>query len=356
MQGGLLKYNQQQLKLLYKLIEDAATRDAANETLRKRDLPYSATNWKEVIKKRFSAALEKKDFNFQEDLVDLLRDTEEYGRQHVFLYKCSKAVSGDVIKRDGVERVLNRVGLRPLLKQPRILESPSRPTIVDVRWEQEPRDTQRRKKSARNKLAFVVKVVEERKPRQFIDEKRSGKVIIRRYEETTERAVNLFKLNSDGFLELRIQSHRNSSKYEGEVNRMWLLARDLIPHKPFSRVPLLKAKMVLWSKRTQLRGIMRYSDSSLRNDVGTVLTAATGAIQGDLFHDRGAANSLDEFLRHNGYCHAWNIWWRPGKGKNPPSSEVHTLLPGSVNELVFTANCTKEDYEYVLRKIRTYNQ
>ena len=136
----------------------------------------------------------------------------------------------------------------------------------------------------------------------------------------------------------------------------------ILPRRDFKELPILKAKNNLWRNREKLRSILRYSDSSLRNPQGTVLTAATGAEQMSLFDDVGASRSLDEFLKYDAFCDSSNVWWL--KGNTPkniaslavPSKDVHMFLSGAPHEFALTAKCSKQDYEYVLDQIRRNNR
>jgi hypothetical protein len=110
--------------------------------------------------------------------------------------------------------------------------------------------------------------------------------------------------------------------------------------------------------RASLKNVLRYSDSTLRNALGTALSASTGDEQASLFNDPGASNSLDEFLKHKAYCDTSNVWWLKGGGKQAknefdmlPSKDVHVLLKGAANEFAVTAKCSKQDYEYVLDQL-----
>ena len=39
-----------------------------------------------------------------------------------------------------------------------------------------------------------------------------------------------------------------------------------------------------------------------------------------------------------------------------PSKDVHVILKGKLNEFAIPAQCSKQDYEYVLNQLRKYNK
>jgi hypothetical protein len=335
-------------ELVFKLLQENSTVGQVAQYLKGKGLHHSAGSWDELFDKRVSKALEEKGLA-REDLVDLIRLSEEHGNQHVFLYKATDGRATSLIDKDKVESVLERMALSSLISRPRILDQPSSPTIVDVRLESEG-----------NRQALVAKVVESRIYQKFIDQKTDGDFLIRRYRELRIRAVNVFRLSSDGLLELRIYTHENSSDYNADVSKMWNLLSFLFSPGQFREFSLGKKKTDFWKNRTSLGKVLRYSDSTLRNTLGTVLTASTGEIQLSLIDDPGASNGLDQFLKYKGgYCDASNLWWLRGGGKPGksefdmvPSKDVHALLRGKVNEFVVPAKCSKQDYEYVLDQLR----
>ena len=68
----------------------------------------------------------------EETLLTYLREAEEYGKQHVFLFK--RAVQGSPIPTQQHIKVwLQEQGAEDVLDKPRILELPSKPQVVEVR-------------------------------------------------------------------------------------------------------------------------------------------------------------------------------------------------------------------------------
>ena len=332
-------------ELVFKLLQENSTLGQVAQYLKRKGLHYSAGSWDELFGKRVSRALEEKDLT-REDLVELIRLSEEYGTQHVFLYLTTPRRAAQLIDKNRIGSALEKMGFSSVVSRPRILDQTSSPSLTDVRWEE----------------SIVAKVVEKRTYQRFVDQRVEGDFLVRRYRELTVRAVNLFKLHDDGLLELRIYSHENSSDYRNDVSKMWSFLSFLFSPGDFNELPIGKAKTNLWKKRNSLKSVIRYSDSTLRNALGTALSASTGSEQQSLFDDLGASNSLDEFLKHKAYCDTSNIWWLKGGGKQAenefdmlPSRDVHVLLKGALNEFAVTAKCSKQDYEYVLTQLRKYN-
>lgn len=228
------------------------------------------------------------------------------------------------------------------MDQPPILERPNQLTLADVRVEQ-----------VHSGNRVVVKAIETRQYRKFISEERDGNRITRTYEEMEERAVNVARLLPGGLLEMRIQSH-TGGEYGSQVADFWSLINPLLPQLKFLSHSVSPAKRFLWTHRKTLAAKIRYSDSRLRNAKGTVLSAATGAVQASLYDDAKAAESIDSFLTGDALCDKTNVFWLKG-ANGIPSKDIHLLLDGGINEFVVTATCTKADYEYVFDELNKAN-
>src|SRR5260370_1040505 len=323
--------------LVFKLLQANSTLGQVAQHLKRKGLHYSAGSWDEMFGKRVGKALEEKELT-REDLVDLIRMTEEYGTQHVFLYSTSRERSSAIMDRERVGSSLEKMGLSSLVKRPRSLDQPSSPTITDVRFDLDGKNQ-----------TLIAKVVERRSYQRFVDQRTEGNFLIRRYRELAVRAVNVLRLSDSGLLELRIYTHDNSSDYRNDVTKMWNLLSFLFSPRDFKQVSIGKAKTNLWKNRYSLKSILRYSDSTLRNTLGTALSASTGSEQASLFDDQGASKSLDEFLRHRAYCDTSNIWWLKGGGNTShnefyslPSRGVHVFLRGARKTIVVGAHRTKQ--------------
>lgn len=337
-----MRTDTEELALVFKILQENATLVEASHFLKLRGLPSSAVSWEQLTKMRIEKALDEKKLS-RSDLIELIRLTEEHGKQHIFLYRTGSGRARSLMERGRVGKILEQMGIASLLRRPRILDKPASQSVADVRWEIE-----------KDEHKFILKTVEKRVHRTFVDERSEEAFVVRRYKDTPVRAVNLFKLHQDGLLELRIYSHVNSSEYRGDVTRMWTIASQLFPLRYFSELLLTKAKINLWKKRKKLARILRYSGARFRNPK-TVLSAATGTEQASLIDDEGTTKSLDEYLRHNALCDASNIWWLSGKAAIP-SKHIHVLLSGLPNEFTVTGKCSQEDYNYVLTQLRRNNR
>ncbi len=330
-------------KKIVSLLNQTTSLAVVSDFLRAKRLKHSASSWDDMLNKRIVPAVESFSVTNTE-LVDLLRTVEECGRQHVFLYVCPSDAAIQLMDRKRVAAALQRLGLEDILNQPLVLEQPPEPQLVDVRWE-----------SADVDLALVIKEVELRTYTKYIGTEQHGDNFHKVYGKVHERAVNVAKLHRNGLLEVRITSHSNTSKYEDDVSRFFNAISSIIPSEPFREFTLSTAKDRLWADRLTLGHMIRYSDSTLRDEQGNILRAATGSDKGDLVANAAVANSLDYLLTNdeNAYCDGANFWFKKGTGR---SNDIHVVLAGEPNEFSLPSNCSSEDYKYVLDQLRFFNQ
>jgi len=245
-----------------------------------------------------------------------------------------------------VELIAAENGLLDIMNEPRDLDLPDHPEIVDIRVEYvgDP-DVGR---------TLTIKVVETREVKTGFVERRdsvSGK-LVREYSLAKKRAVNVAKLHENGLLELRIASRDNTKKYSDDVASFFNKIKPFLPVSEFRNVSLAKVKDTLVRERENLEGV-RYSQSSARNDVGNVIQLAASTQQENLCDDSGAMAAMNSFLSEDGYVTGANVYFTlPGEERR---QEIHVVLWGELNEFTIPVTCTPEDYVFVLRKILSLN-
>ena len=123
--------------LVIKLLEEATTLQVVRNFLKEKGLHYSASSWEQLRSERLLPALKEYKIDIK-DLVSLLRTAEEYRLQHVFLYKCLNEENIHLLlDKERVKKILVKMELDDILLNPKILEQPQVPTIVDVRWDKQ---------------------------------------------------------------------------------------------------------------------------------------------------------------------------------------------------------------------------
>lgn len=340
-----MSIDEEKFSAILRLLAANSSLSVVRAFLKDRELPYSAPSWNDLAETRLRPALKSGHLS-EGDLLRLLQDAEEFGRQHVFLFGLSRRSARLLTIEDHIENLAHEVGLDSVLNSNAVLDEPGELQIADMRIEPGSRN---------NAALLVLKLVGSiRRWERIQDEIEQDGTRVIRYSPIVERAVNVIRVHGDGIVEIRIHSHRSSSSYIEELDQIMETAEPILPVSKMSQVSLSKAKERLWSDRKSLSKLIRYSDSELRNDLGTTLTAATGSKEDDLPDDAAAISSVQSFYKSNGYFSASNIWFL--KNPNKLSRDVHVRLAGELNEFAVPAQCVRGDYEHVLSEILRLNK
>ena len=356
-------YGQEELKLLWNVLRDNVSLPPIRALLKERNLPYSAPG-EALFRDQILPALlpppsqatepvettegaeevqeagSKVPTLEEQDLIQLLRDHEEYGSQHVFLYECDAKRARQLLSEQRVRQELAARQLAGLLECPRVLDKPLEPTLVDVRFE----NTDAPK-------SFTLKAVEKRIYQ--VQERPDPFTVIVRQEE--ERAVNVMRLHASGLLELRIAAFRSGGSYNTAQATLWGLAGDVLPMADFAPVDLVPLRRSLWQRRNRLLGRLRFRTVRVRTPKGTVVTFATGEPDDNLAQDKAAVDAIEEILKSGGAIDEINAYWLALDALRL-DRDVHMLLSGQLNELVILGRCSKADHSYVLDRVEAYRR
>lgn len=332
-----------EIALVVDLLRQTTTQQVIQTFLKSKDLPSSGT-WDELRDKRILPAVAAGAVT-REELIQLLRSSEECGRQHVFLYSCKPKRAIEIMAEARVRAAAATVGLEHLVEQAAVLDQPHVPTFVDIRWDRAAVD-----------LRMYVKEVEQRRSRHLLGEVEDldSCRVTRTYEVRNERAVNLVRLHRTGLLEMRIAARSTGSrKYDDAVRSFWYRLRFILQDSDFSMISLAPFKNRLMLGDADLKAKVRSSNSVLRNEFGTRMDVSSGADDADLYGDSGAEKGAAAFLAENGgHCEGSVFAFV----KNADlSRDIHVLLSGAPNEFAISADCSEADYEYVLHQIRAFN-
>ncbi|MBI6710334.1 hypothetical protein YA0599_19095 [Pseudomonas syringae] len=334
-----------QAKTVFGLIREATSLEVVRDFLRDRKIPTTAPNWDELYTKRILPALEAKTLTLS-DLSELLRDVEEYGKQHIFLFKCDPADAMQILKRKRIESIATSAGLMDLMSEPLHLEMPAAPAIVDIRLEEAPNGS--------GPISLTVKICETRESSKLVDDKldTATNQRLKVYQITKKRALSIAHLDRDGLLQIRIASRDNSTKYNEQVSAVIAAVLAFIPITSFQPVSLSKVKDTLYYKQDDFVGIIRYTTTTAMNDFGISMNLAASNLSNDLSADHGSSEAMKGFMAKKGFVTGSNIWFIL---PSDASRQIHVLLNGELNEFAITATCTPGEYSYVIEKILSLN-
>lgn len=340
---GEVPFDRNTVALIVKLLDETTNLDVVRGFLKSKGEHFSAGSWQEMHDKRIVPAVRKGAVTVGE-LVALLAQAEEFGGTHSFLFKCSAANARHLLTEESVKAAVKKMGLADILENPRVLDQPQEATVSAVRW-----DTDKRGR------CLVAKVIERRQklvpqPAENGEANDDGEFVEKRWRKVPVRTVNVMRLYASGLLEVRIQAHSHASDYTQAISSLWNLLSALFPPAGFDSLSLAKAKNELYRRKDEFKSLVRFSDSTLRDDMGAVITAGTGSEQSSLFANKCAAEGVGAFLKAGGHCDEFNIWWLAQKNALP-SADIHMLISGQPNEFSVTGSCSKDDFEYAFDRL-----
>lgn len=331
------------IETLLALVQEYGTVREMADFLRARGLAGGST-WPQLVQERILPALSDGTLT-EEALIVFLRDAEEYGRQHIFLYQWKG--EGNVIPSPkAVGRWLDERGATDVVDSSTIVNMPKHPTIAEVRRER-----------ASGSDILTIKIIETRAYDTFIGQKEiAGDRYSREYQRAEARAVNVVRFHSHGLVEFRIQSHKGASRdYDAELAKLQKMVMPLFNPVRSVTASLVRAKNSLYSDRHNLEASISFSGTEIRNSAGYQFSANCDR-QKNLFSHEATDKSVEMLTADGeGYHDALNLWWL-AQAKGRPKERIHVRLGGAPNEFVVTQSCTRGDYEHVLAEIRKYNR
>ncbi len=341
---NLMVKGAEKLSLLLKLIERATSIAIVREFLKSRNITHSAASWEELRTKRIVPAIDEGQITHA-DLHALLRSTEGFGRQHIFLFKCPPDRAASMIAEDRVRKLLKEKGAFDASDDPLVVDLPADPTFVDVRF------------SVVDKInSLTLKEIEKRTSKKLTSEITDDKAMTftKVYKVEHQRAINVARLWENGFLEVRIASRDNATRYREDLASFFNRLNPVIQRNEFSEVSLRQLKKNLWVKRVELQHLVKFSTYTLQDDEGMSLRANAIMSTDDLAGSERIAKSLAAFNAETVQCSDSNVYFKIIE-KGETVKEIHVLLNGEDNEFAVTAAITEEEYEYVLHQVLQHN-
>lgn len=341
---NLMVKGAEELSLLIKLIERATSMAVVREFLKRRNIPHSAASWEELRIKRIIPAIDEGQIALG-DLHTLLRSTEGFGRQHIFLFRCPPDRAAAMIAEKRVRNLFKEKGVAEAGNDPLVVDLPPQPTFVDVRF------------GNAGKLKFVtLKEIEKRTSKKLTSETADDEAMTytKVYKVEHQRAINVARLWDNGLLEVRVASRDNATRYRDDLAHFFNRLKPIIARDEFVEISLRQLKKNLWAKRVELQHLVKFSTYTLQDDEGMSLRANAVLSTDDLAGSERITKSLAEFNAETVQCSESNIYFKIVENGETVKN-IHVLLNGEDNEFAVTAAITEAEYDYVLHQVLEHN-
>ncbi|WSH27287.1 hypothetical protein U8P75_23970 [Rhizobium beringeri] len=270
---------------LFKLIERQGTLEQVSNFLRQHGLPFSGGSWKDMINLRLRPAVVNGKLT-ADRLLDLLRQTEEHGSQHIFLFDLVQGRSIGHLFDATLPTTLQASGFPPL-GHVSIVDMPASPKIVEVRLES----------GAVRSILF--KIVEKRATFEKVSDKTANGQMVVTYAEVPYRAVNMLRISESGTAELRLQSHTDAMSYNGLAEAVFKILSPVVDRLDWKdhKLDKFKSNLLDNSKRSTMMQIFGLRHTLHTNVEGNRLTAAAGMPGASMYDDPEVVASVDRFLK-----------------------------------------------------------
>lgn len=328
--------------IAFDLLRKHSTLQTVGKYLSDKALPSSSPSWP-VLFERLVTLLGDGRLH-RSDILRMLRDAEEFGRQHIFLHSCSRKNAMELINETTLSVNLAKLDLSEIMTKPRIVGKSKGLQLVEARIDTPKKGMMR---------SLILKAVDVNSYRERESKVIDGDREIETYLWQHDRVVDLISVREDGLLEVRIQSRRNAVNYEELADNIFTKTTGLIERIKFQPISLAKARLTLIQKRSQMGHMVRFADNQLRDKYGNSISVASGSKQQELYTKGSASDkAMDGFLSvGTPTCDEIDCFWLTRKGSPEPSVELHMLIAGANHEYALTAQCDRKDYEYALAQI-----
>lgn len=338
---------------LYGLIDRFCSSEQISNLLREYQgvagIKISAPSKEELIKSNLQVALDKR-VVLLESVYDLIREAEENGSQHVFYYKPAGPLASPPDLKSIGNKLLG-VNWQKVVNFPRIALQPSAFVFADLRLflpQRKPLDWVLKiygHEFADRATDIIKEIDETRYTREFIREEK--------------RIVIVVRWNNPGLLEVRLPRLTDSRKQlKAWLETTWKMVGGALNPNSFTKWNLSKARATMQSQQKKYRKMYRCSHSRIRDGFQNVASFECNSPQGDLFASDGVSESAKRLTADDGECMQLRTAWLKSEKDVAPSRDVTTLIGQTTdpNEVLFTAQCSSRDMDYVTDQLRFFSK
>lgn len=332
-------------ELLFEVLENQATLDAVRVFLRDKKLSHSASSWKQMIEDRIEPALSSGAIT-RNDLIGIIREAEEHGNKHVRLFHFGTDYLDSIrgaIKLEAVSAWAKDKGF-PGTGEYLFAAYPTHPVVTEVRIG-DGGDTD----------ALVVKTArtEYRRKRGVLTEVAGQEVYLA--PRVRFRAVDVLKIRRDGLVEVRLSPRaEHPISYSGTANAMLKQVNGLVETTLISELSLSTAKNSFsdLQKKQEVSENFDLYEAQHRNDRGDRIQSSSQAEQGGILKSSVMTEVIKQFTVGDpeAYCEKVRVSYYFGKVKR-----INAILSEDINEIIFTAGLSRDEYDEVLDAIIKVN-
>ncbi len=330
---------------LFEVLESQTTLAAVRAFLQEKRVSYSASSWANMLKTRVGPALADGLIS-REELIGLVREAEEHGNKHVRLYQFPKERLDEVrnsIKSSAVEAWARAKGF-PGAGEYVFDAYPKSPLVIEVRVG-----------DGNDADALIVKTArtEYRRQRGLLTQIDGQEVYVA--PRVPYRAVDVLKVHSNGLVEARLAPRTEPPiSYTGTANALLNRLDGLLQSAPMGELSLAPAKNAFskMQKEQKVAENFELYETQHKNDRGDRIQSSSQAELGGILSSEVMTEVIKQFTvgDPDAYCEKVRVSYQYGKVK-----KINAIISEDVNEIIFTAGLTRDEYDRVLSAILEVN-
>lgn len=313
----------------------------ASQMLKERGLHWTVTGWKKLRTERIEPALSEGQLS-KDQVLQMLADMEEHGRQHVLLYQLKPEFGselGGVLDANRVKRELLTHNFSRTFDRLPTPRTPSTLTLTHVRFEGP---------------ILVFKALEAKIARRQIYSfpLASGQEI--QLEKTTLlRRAKIARLHPNGLLEVRLgalEHARNDHGYDTEADAFLRTFQWLVQPAWFNPAHLGIFKRAVWEQRTGDR--IQVLNQNLASNAGNTVALKARHRRTNIASDAGVCGARKAVLAQQGSSSGRiEVLWPARTGFPQPHADITIRTTEKINEFSIGQAISAADYEYVFGDI-----
>lgn len=281
-----------------------------------------------------------------DDLIGIIREAEEHGNKHVRLFYFGADYLDDLrgaITVEAVSAWAKDKGF-PGPGEYVFAAYPTNPVVTEVRIG-----------DGEDAYALVVKIArtEYRRKRGVLTEVDGQEVYLA--PRVRFRAVDVLKIHQDGLVEVRLNPRSEPPKsYSGTANSVLSQVNGLVETALISELSLSTAKNSFsdLQKTQEVSESFELYETQHKNDRGDRIQSSSQAEQGGILTSSVMTEVIKQFTVGDpeAYCEKVRVSYNFGKVKR-----INAILSEDINEIIFTAGLSREEYDEVLGAIIKVN-
>lgn len=310
----------------------AHRKDAIKGFMRDEELQISGN--KSVLRDRIDEALADGTIDAG-GLIGLLDTIEGWGNQHIYMFKAPDGEKRVWQSEARAKKRLQKIDAEELFNHRRPLVLPDEPTLSSVEW-------------STDRVRFIW--VEKREwnfRRDDLDCEEDG-VLYKAYEDKVARGITSFDWNlNTGHAALMIQRLPTGERYDQIRQEYEEAIEDAVHISNFTRVKITTAiKKLENSDEVNNRQVAHETGQGSRAQFTSKSRKADAFDDPDLKKARDALGQTSSVLG--------NFYWQPNDGNL--DRQIHTKLYASDQRVGVFGECTEEEVQYVLSRIRHFGR